>query len=106
MGGVVVCFALFLAAMAVCLVMGWSFLWALLLGLALFTLHGRKQGHSLQTMWGMAWSEGRKVLIVLRIFVFIGAITPCGAAAAPSCFSSTTAYRPSLTSCSCWWPFC
>lgn len=75
MGGVVVCFALFLAAMAVCLVMGWSFLWALLLGLALFTLHGRKQGHSLQTMWGMAWSEGRKVLIVLRIFVFIGAIT-------------------------------
>ena len=34
MGGVVVCFALFLAAMAVCLVMGWSFLWALLLGLA------------------------------------------------------------------------
>ena len=63
MGGVVVCFALFLAAMAVCLVMGWSFLWALLLGLALFTLHGRKQGHSLQTMWGMAWSEGRKVLI-------------------------------------------
>ena len=55
--------------------MGWSFLWALLLGLALFTLHGRKQGHSLQTMWGMAWSEGRKVLIVLRIFVFIGAIT-------------------------------
>ena len=75
MGGVVACFALFLAAMAVCLVMGWSFLWALLLGLALFTLHGRKQGHSLQTMWGMAWSEGRKVLIVLRIFVFIGAIT-------------------------------
>lgn len=71
MGGVVACFALFLAAMAVCLVMGWSFLWALLLGLALFTLHGRKQGHSLQTMWGMAWSEGRKVLIVLRIFVFI-----------------------------------
>ena len=42
MGGVVACFALFLAAMAVCLVMGWSFLWALLLGLALFTLHGRK----------------------------------------------------------------
>ena len=75
MGGVVVCSALFLAAMAVCLVMGWSFLWALLLGLALFTLHGRKQSHSLQTMWGMAWSEGRKVLIVLRIFVFIGAIT-------------------------------
>ena len=75
MGGVVVCFALFLAAMAVCLVMGWSFLWALLLGLALFAVYGRKQGHSLRAMWRMAWSEGRKVLIVLRIFVFLGAIT-------------------------------
>lgn len=106
MGGVVVCFALFLAAMAVCLVMGWSFLWALLLGLALFTLHGRKQGHSLQTMWGMAWSEGRKVLIVLRIFVFIGAITTLWRSGGTIVFSSTTAYKPSLPSCSCWWPFC
>ncbi len=71
----VLCFALFLGAMAVCLITGWSFLWALLLGLVLFGLYGRRQGHSLGAMWGMAWTEGRRVLIVLRIFVFIGAIT-------------------------------
>lgn len=71
----VLCFALLLGAMAVCLITGWSFLWALLLGLVLFGLYGRRQGHSLGAMWGMAWTEGCRVLIVLRIFVFIGAIT-------------------------------
>ena len=75
MSGVILCFALFLGAMVVCLITGQSFLWALGLGLVLFTVHGHKQGHSLRAMRDMAWSEGRKVLIVLRIFVFIGAIT-------------------------------
>ena len=69
------CFALFLGAMVVCLITGQTFLWALLLGLVLFTIHGHKQGHGLRAMWDMAWTEGRRVLIVLRIFVFIGAIT-------------------------------
>ena len=75
MKGTLLCFALFLGAMVACLITGQSFLWALLLGLALFAVHGHKQGHSLRAMWDMAWSEGRRVLIVLRIFVFIGAIT-------------------------------
>ena len=71
----ILCFALFLGAMVVCLITGRSFLWALGLGLVLFAVHGHKQGHSPRAMWDMAWSEGRRVLIVLRIFVFIGAIT-------------------------------
>lgn len=71
----VFCFTLFLCAMGVCLVTGASFLWALLLGLVLFGALGHRRGHGLRTMWDMAWREGRKVLIVLRIFVFIGAIT-------------------------------
>ena len=71
----VLCFALFLCAMAACLAAGCSFLWALLLGLALFGAYGIRQGHKPAALWRMAWSEGRKVLIVLRIFVFIGAIT-------------------------------
>ena len=75
MKGTLLCFGLFLCAMVACLITGQSFLWALLLGLALFAVHGHKQGHSLRAMWDMAWSEGRRVLIVLRIFVFIGAIT-------------------------------
>lgn len=73
--GTLLCFALFLGAMVACLITGQSFLWALALGLMLFTLHGRRQGHTLCSMWAMAWTEGRRVLIVLRIFVFIGAIT-------------------------------
>ena len=75
MKGTLLCFALFLGAMVACLITGQSFLWALVLGLALFAVHGHKQGHSLRAMWDMAWSEGRRVLIVLRIFLFIGAIT-------------------------------
>lgn len=71
----VFCFALFLCAVCVCLVTGASFLWALLLGLVLFGILGHRRGHALRVMWDMAWLEGRKVLIVLRIFVFIGAIT-------------------------------
>ena len=75
MGGVALCFALFLGAMAACLITGQSFLWALVLGLVLFGILGRRRGHGLRAMWAMAWTEGRRVLIVLRIFVFIGAIT-------------------------------
>lgn len=75
MSGMILCFALFLGAMVVCLITGRSFLWALGLGLVLFAVHGHKQGHSPRAMWDMAWSEGHRVLIVLRIFVFIGAIT-------------------------------
>ena len=75
MGGVALCFALFLGAMAACLITGQSFLWALVLGLVLFGILGRRRGHGLGAMWAMAWAEGRRVLIVLRIFVFIGAIT-------------------------------
>lgn len=75
MRGLRVCLAAFLGAMGVCLATGLSFLWALLLGLALFALWGYRQGHGLHAMWNMAWQEGRKVLVVLRIFVFIGAIT-------------------------------
>ena len=75
MNGMILCFALFLGAMVVCLITGRSFLWALGLGLVLFAVHGHKQGHSPRAMWDTAWSEGRRVLIVLRIFVFIGAIT-------------------------------
>lgn len=75
MKGTLLCFALFLGAMVACLITGQSFLGALVLGLALFAVHGHKQGHSLRAMWDMAWSEGRRVLIVLRIFLFIGAIT-------------------------------
>ena len=71
----VVCFVVFLCAMGICLITGWSFLWALLLGLLLFGILGHRRGHDLRAMWRMAWSEGRKILIVLRIFIFIGAIT-------------------------------
>lgn len=69
------CFALFLLAMAACLLLGYSSFWPLLLGLALFGLLGYRQGHTPQTMWRAAWREGCKILLVLRIFVIIGAIT-------------------------------
>lgn len=67
--------ALFACAMLFCLISGLNLAFAILLGLVLFGLLGHKQGFTLRQMGAMAWEKGKKVLIVLRIFIFIGAIT-------------------------------
>ena len=71
----IACFAAFLGAVAACLALGWPLLWAMLLGLGLFTLTGLHRGFSLRTLWGFAWEQGRKMCSVLLIYVLIGVIT-------------------------------
>ena len=97
-----VCFAVFLAGVAVCLHMGWALIWAMLLGIAAFGALGLRRGFSLRTLWGFAWGQGRKMCSLLVIYVLIGMIPPSGAAREPSRGSSTTACRSSRRSCSFW----
>ena len=70
-----VCFAVFLAGVAVCLHMGWALIWAMLLGIAAFGALGLRHGFSLRTLWGFAWGQGRKMCSLLVIYVLIGMIT-------------------------------
>lgn len=69
------CFLLFFVMVAVCLTAGWSVAWALLGGLVLFWLLGRRKGFTHRQLWDMAWSKCKKSLIVVRIIVLIGIIT-------------------------------
>lgn len=69
------CFALFLAAVIVCLLLGRSLLWALTLGLALFFLLGLRRGYPAKTLIAMAWQRGRESLVVVGILLLIGTLT-------------------------------
>ena len=72
---IVVCFALFLAAMLFCLVKGFSLAWALLFALVLFFALGLRSGYGAKALVKMAWSKMPKSMIVLRILFFIGLLT-------------------------------
>ncbi len=67
--------AVFIAAMIACMVAGVDTVFALLLGIALFSVLGLRRGHKMGALWRMMWSEGRKLIPLLLIFVFIGSIT-------------------------------
>ena len=67
--------AVFIAAMIACMIAGIDTFFALLLGIILFSCIGLRRGVPLRELWRMMWSEGRKLLPLLWIFVFIGAIT-------------------------------
>lgn len=72
---VLVAAAVFLAAMIACMAAGIDTFFALLLGILLFSAIGLRRGHKMGALWRMMWSEGRKLIPLLLIFVFIGSIT-------------------------------
>lgn len=71
----VICFALFMGAMVVCLATGYDMFWALLFGIAIFALRGKANGYSWRDMWKAMWDEGSKILSLIAIFLLIGVIT-------------------------------
>ena len=71
----VICFALFMGTMVACLVTGYDMIWALLFGIALFLLRGKRNGYSWRDMWKAMWGEGSKILSLIVIFMLIGVIT-------------------------------
>lgn len=70
----ILCFAIFTAAVALTLLTGHSLLWALLLGLCLFFLLGLHGGYSAGALVQMAWRKGRESLIVVPVFLLIGTV--------------------------------
>lgn len=70
-----VCSLLFFALLFACLISGAPIAWALLGGLALFWLYGRRQGFSRRALADMAWQELKKALIVVIVVFLIGMIT-------------------------------
>ena len=71
----IVCFAAFLAAMVICVVLDLPNLWALCFGILLFAVLGFCRGVPLKELCRFAWSEGKKLTPLLVIFLLIGAIT-------------------------------
>ena len=67
----ILCFALFLAAVLLCLVTGKSLVWAILWGLCLFFALGLRRGSSARALASMAWKKGKSALIVVPVFLMI-----------------------------------
>lgn len=70
----VLCFGLFLSGVVASLVFGFSLIYPLLMGLVLFTALGLSKGHSFRVICAMAWTEGQTALIVIPVFLLIGAV--------------------------------
>jgi len=71
----ILCFALFMAAVVACLVIGKSLVWAILWGLCLFFALGLRRGYSSRELFAMAWKKGKSALIVVPVFLMIGMVT-------------------------------
>ena len=68
-------FAVFLAAVAVCLVKDWSLIWAMCLGILVFAVPGHRRGNSWKALLHMAWAPAKKMLPVFITYALIGCIT-------------------------------
>ena len=73
--GAPICFLLFLASVALCLMEGWTLIAAVWTGILAFGLLGLRRGFSLKTMAAAAWEQGHKMCSVIGIYLLIGAIT-------------------------------
>ena len=73
--GSIVCFALFLGAVGVCLAEGWQLMWAIWAGIAVFAVLGLARHVPVRVMAAGAWRQGRKMCSVIDIYLLIGAIT-------------------------------
>ena len=69
------CFALFLGAVILSLIRGIDLVWAVLLGMIVFTVRGLCKGYSMKYMARAAWEQERKLLSVIVFFILIGGIT-------------------------------
>ena len=73
--GSIVCFALFLGAVGVCLAEGRQLMWAIWAGIAVFAVLGLARHVPVRVMAAGAWRQGRKMCSVIDIYLLIGAIT-------------------------------
>ena len=67
--------ALFCLGLFLCLLLDWSILYALLVGLLLFLLYGRRKGYSWGELVKMAFDGVKTVRNILITFLLIGVLT-------------------------------
>ncbi len=70
-----VAFVLFVIAMVISVVTGYSMVFALLLGLLCFVAVGLRKGFSVRALWEMAWAALRDSFVVIEVMLVIGLIT-------------------------------
>ena len=75
MAGLLLCFAVFLASVITCLCLNWTLLLAVWVGITAFFLLGLRRGQAPRKMASDAWAQGRKMCVVIVIYLLIGAIT-------------------------------
>ena len=78
--GLIIAFIIFIASMIAMLITGHSMVWALLVGLLLFTVLGLKQlgmpiGKGIKELSVSSWGSIRDSLIVIEVMLIIGLIT-------------------------------
>ncbi len=71
----IIALAAFFLSLVFCLYSKISIVYALLAGLAAFLLAAHRRGHSWASLFGMSVKGAKKSLLVLEIFLLIGAIT-------------------------------
>ena len=90
---------LFCTGLLLCIVFGWSVLYALLFGLILFLLYGKSRGFSWQELGRLALKGVMTVKNILLVFVLIGMLTALwrasGTIAVIVCYASAL-IRPSV----------
>ena len=72
---IVVVFGLFILAVGTCLVMDWSILYGLLVGLAAFLLLAHRHGQPWRALPGLVWQGVRTALPVVAVMLCIGCLT-------------------------------
>ncbi len=75
MAGLLLCFGVFLTSVVICLCLNWTLLLAVWVGIAAFFLLGLRRGQAPRKMASDAWEQGRKMCVIIVIYLLIGAIT-------------------------------
>lgn len=71
----VIAFIIFIASMIAALITGYSMVWALLIGLVLFTALGLRRKYSLKDLSRSSWGSIKDSLVVIEVMFIIGFIT-------------------------------
>lgn len=71
----IIVFVVFVAAMIMTIILGHSMIWALLLGLILFSAVGLRRGYKVGQLAKWGWDSIRDSLVVIEVMFIIGLIT-------------------------------
>ncbi len=73
--GLLIAFLIFIAAMILSLIKGWTLILPLMVGLACFTALGLSRGYRVRQLAAWSWGSIRDSLVVIEVMLIIGFIT-------------------------------